>query len=132
MSFDRARPIEADGVGRRGGATELAVRVEPDAVAVVVWTQRRLRPAELRPRIAPQIASTITAPRIEPMIPLGRMLKPVADEQAEDQPADERADQPGDERLGPVARAPAQQQLGEPAGEEPEADDGEDEHGRRG
>src|SRR5262245_44727970 len=55
--------------------------------------------------------------------------EPVAGDQAGEQPADEGPDEPRQERLAPVAGAPAQDELGEPAGQEPESEDGEDQHG---
>ena len=49
-----------------------------------------------------QPAVMITAPRNEPIRPLGRICQAVAGDEAEDQPADERPDKTGDERQRPV------------------------------
>ena len=64
----------------------------------------------------------MTAPTMDPMMPLGAQLDAVAGQQADQQATHERAGQPAAERQGPVGAAPvAEDELGGGTGDHAEA-----------
>ena len=73
---------------------------------------------------------TISAPTIEPMMPLGPEREAVAGEQADEEAAHERADETGDERHAPVESAgrASEQQLRQRSDRHPERDHSEYQH----
>ena len=140
-------------LGERPAAGEAdvpAVRarlVGPDEIALpfnlAVGPNRSARPSRpsgevaerqrvtLRVRLQRQTAVTMTAPTMEPMMPLGRSSRPSPAMRLASRPPTKEPTRPGDEGHRPVdALAPsAQDELGGGADEHAEEDHADDEHG---